>query len=57
MRIRELTQRPIVEFVPAWALLDLVFGASPQDNIQIDHPLLVYLDYREIPSIKIQLIV
>ena len=29
MRIRELTQRPIVEFAPAWALLDLVFGASP----------------------------
>ena len=29
MRIRELTQRPIVEFAPAWALLDLIFGASP----------------------------
>ena len=29
MRLREITQRPIVEFAPAWALLDLVFGASP----------------------------
>jgi len=29
MRLREITQRPIVEFAPAWALLDLIFGASP----------------------------